>query len=552
MRRTPRVLADGRRVPAQSDDVDDDAASGASGVHEDDVACDRARSTILSGRGSRAYIVGMSHPIASLSNHDLVAAVDRLSTIERDAVADLIEALAEFDERRLYLAEGRSSLFAYCTTRLGLSEHEAYHRIEAARTARRFPLVPERLRDRALTLTAVGLLRPHLTEANHRAVLDAARGKSKREVEELVARLAPRADVATSIRKAPQRVAATEASPRSKPEGLLRPMNPVPHVTGTAAKGSSVGTRLQPCAPTTATADAMELQPCTAAAVQSVSPSTQVSEAQLDSDPILDATSGPVANACRASERRPSQGTVRPLAPARYHLQMTVDADTHAALRKLQDLLRPEVPNGEPALIVGRALSFLLAHVERRKFAAKNQSRGVSAKGRARGTRAVGVAANPERGAEPERESPYGEPPRTAARYIPAVIRRAVWLRDDGQCTFVGPGGRCSERGRLEFHHRVPLGQGGATSVGNVALMCRNHNQWRADLDYGECTMKAHRARADRTRATSAERKAGIARGTPDDRPGAAARWTQSTDLAPADWRDSVQTELAGPMEVSP
>ena len=180
----------------------------------------------------------MSHPIATLSNDDLVHAVNRLSTIERGAVTDLIEALAEFDERRLYLAEGFSSLFTYCTGRLALSEHEAYHRIEAARAARRFPLVLERLRARAITLTAVGLLRPHLTEANHRAVLDEARGKSKRDVQELVARLAPRHDVAASIRKAPQR----------KPEGLLRPMNPVPHVTGAVAVESSLATRIQPCA----------------------------------------------------------------------------------------------------------------------------------------------------------------------------------------------------------------------------------------------------------------------------------------------------------------
>ena len=49
--------------------------------------------------------------------------------------------LAEVDARRLYLGEGCSSLFTYCTQVLHLSEHAAYHRIEAARAARQYPVI---------------------------------------------------------------------------------------------------------------------------------------------------------------------------------------------------------------------------------------------------------------------------------------------------------------------------------------------------------------------------------------------------------------------------
>ena len=94
-------------------------------------------------------------------------------------------------ERRLYLGEGCSSLFTYCTQILHLSEHAAYGRIEAARAARRFPIVLDLLTDGSVTLTAVTLLAPQLTVANHRDVLSEARHKSKREVEHLVARLRP-------------------------------------------------------------------------------------------------------------------------------------------------------------------------------------------------------------------------------------------------------------------------------------------------------------------------------------------------------------------------
>ena len=49
----------------------------------------------------------------------------------------------ELDARRLYLGEGYSSLFTYCTQALHLAEGAAYNRIETARAARRFPMVLE-------------------------------------------------------------------------------------------------------------------------------------------------------------------------------------------------------------------------------------------------------------------------------------------------------------------------------------------------------------------------------------------------------------------------
>ena len=107
----------------------------------------------------------------------------------------------EVDARRLYLAEGCASLFTYCRQVLHLSEHAAYHRIEAARAAGRFPVILERLAEGAVNLTAIGLLAPVLTTRNHLEVLDAARHKSKRDIEELVAQKRPRPDAPASIRK---------------------------------------------------------------------------------------------------------------------------------------------------------------------------------------------------------------------------------------------------------------------------------------------------------------------------------------------------------------
>jgi hypothetical protein len=80
-----------------------------------------------------------------LSNDELLAEVKLLAHQEREATAALIAHLAVLDERGLYLSEGCSSMFTYCVQVLHLSEHAAYGRIEAARAARRYPVILELL-----------------------------------------------------------------------------------------------------------------------------------------------------------------------------------------------------------------------------------------------------------------------------------------------------------------------------------------------------------------------------------------------------------------------
>lgn len=142
-------------------------------------------------------------PLAHLADDELLVEVRRLAEHERHATAHLIASLAELDARRLYLGQGCSSLFTYCTQVLRLSEHAAYGRIEAARMARRFPVILKLLANGSVSLTAIGLLAPHLTRENHRELLDSARHKSKRDVETLVASLRPLPPVPSTIRKLP-------------------------------------------------------------------------------------------------------------------------------------------------------------------------------------------------------------------------------------------------------------------------------------------------------------------------------------------------------------
>jgi hypothetical protein len=145
---------------------------------------------------------------SGLSDHDLLDRIAALAGREREASAELVAHLAALEARpSLYAARGHGSLFSYCTQALRLSEDAACNRIDAARAARRFPMVLDLLASGALSLTTVRMLRPHLTEENHVAVLAKASGRSRPDVLELIATLAPRPDTPSSVRKLPTTMA---------------------------------------------------------------------------------------------------------------------------------------------------------------------------------------------------------------------------------------------------------------------------------------------------------------------------------------------------------
>ena len=141
-----------------------------------------------------------------LDNAELTAELSRLAHCEREATAALIVHLAEFDARRLFEGAGYSSLFKYCMAVLHLSEDAVYNRIRAARAARDYPVIIERLESGALSPTTVRLLAPRLTNENHQELLAAASGKGKQAVEELLARRFPQPDVPARVRKVPSQI----------------------------------------------------------------------------------------------------------------------------------------------------------------------------------------------------------------------------------------------------------------------------------------------------------------------------------------------------------
>jgi len=83
--------------------------------------------------------------------------------------------------------------------------------------------------------------------------------------------------------------------------------------------------------------------------------------------------------------------------------------------------------------------------------------------------------------------------------HIPAAVKRAVWSRDEGKCTWpVDSGGTCSSNLRLEIDHVVPRARGGPSTVENCRLTCAAHNQLAARQVYGDDWMDRFTKRAGR------------------------------------------------------
>jgi hypothetical protein len=236
---------------------------------------------------------------------------------------------------------------------------------------------------------------PHLTPENHTTLLDEAAGRSKRQVEEMLARRFPKPDVASVVRRLPE--------PRPTQ------MNP--------AGSFPAATTESPCA------------------VPVVLPPASVAAAPVPSTPA-------------------PRGSVGPLSATRYEIRFTASDVTRAKLDRARDLLRHAVPGGDLAEVFDRALTLLVADLERKKCAANDRT------------------------SRPRPVVPH-------SRHVPAAVRGAVWARDGGRCAFVAPAGRrCDATSLLEFHHVEPYGAGGEPTIANIQIRCAAHNRYEAKVYY--------------------------------------------------------------------
>ncbi len=139
--------------------------------------------------------------LTAMTNDEIIARLRDLVQQDCKVTAQLLRCLAEVDRRQLHLPAGFSSLHVYCIERLGMSENQAYLRINVARLGRKYPMVFDLVATGALHLAGAKLLGSKLTADNHEELLQAAAHKSKRQIEQLIAARFPRPPVPPSIQR---------------------------------------------------------------------------------------------------------------------------------------------------------------------------------------------------------------------------------------------------------------------------------------------------------------------------------------------------------------
>ena len=139
----------------------------------------------------------------------------------------------------------------------------------------------------------------------------------------------------------------------------------------------------------------------------------------------------------------------------RVKLECVVDEAVAKKIERAKQILRHKYPKGKLEDILNEALDLLLEKKDpQRKF--QKMTRKAAAK-----------------------------PFKTSTRYLSTALKKEVWLRDQGMCTYIGKNGKaCTEQGGLHYDHIHPFALGGQATPENIRLLCQSHNLYRAQQTF--------------------------------------------------------------------
>ena len=182
------------------------------------------------------------------------------------------------------------------------------------------------------------------------------------------------------------------------------------------------------------------------------------------------------AAAAEAEPLTSDAGSARlePLSTDRFGVRFTADAEFCALLERVRGLAAHRLPSGDLLALLKRGLEAYERELMKERFGVGRKRRGDGSKSAAR--------------------------PSHHSRHIPVAVATEVYLRDEGQCTFVSDDGRrCGARGRLELDHVKPWAVGGEATLQNLRLRCSAHNLRHAENCFGSARIRAARTEPRRT-----------------------------------------------------
>src|SRR6478735_11537073 len=427
-------------------------------------------------------VMNDQYRLGRMGNSELLAGLSALVGQSNELTAQVLAHLVELEERMLHLELGFSSLFSYCVEALGMSEGAAGRRVAAARVCRRIPNVFERVAQGQLHLCALCALAPHLTADNATELMDACRGKTRRQVEELLALRFPRPDVREQIRRLPTRTGVSVAEQALPVAQAVESFAPLSVETSGQISAQSSAISADPPSP--------PMGPVAAPVAQSG------------------------ATAILTSHRRARE--LEPLSADLFGVHFTADAELRDLIERARALASHRLPNGDLASLMKLMAASFVQQEEKRRFGIGARRRRNTSRTKLESTR----FAIPEGGksetvlrtkkdatspnqtvadplvkpSQPSRVTPPGgaQPSRNSTRYVSAEVRREVHERDGGRCVFVSANGRrCDARAFVQLDHVIPFARRGGNEVSNIRLLCRSHNRFHARQCFGALHLAA-------------------------------------------------------------
>src|SRR5688572_12573179 len=423
-----------------------------------------------------------------LSDAELLTVTRGLVGRSNQLLASLLAHLGEVEARGIHRTRACASLYGYCIYELRFSEDEAFRRVTAARLVRRFPALLDAVASGELHLTGLLMLGPLLTEDNLVEVLARAKHRTKKELARLVRILDPLPQVPPRIE--PLGPASSRLVPAAATWGqFMSALNPVREL--------EPGARPR---------DWTESAACDWVERAEGAPIANdgSSAARWEQDASATPTGSALARSdADAMPSEPEPASPPRLEPQRYKVQFEAGEEYVELVEKAKALLSQTASRVDLGELHLRAMRVLVTELERKKHAATDRPRQrvahqartlpptpSVAESAPDGQLAAGDAAQSSNDLEPRSELEHGsECPRQRrqrGRQVPAALRRAVFERDEGRCTFRSDSGeRCRETAHLELHHLVPFARGGEHRLDNLTLRCRAHNALAAEQDFG-------------------------------------------------------------------
>ena len=359
--------------------------------------------------------------LKKLSDQNLLLQTKNLVQKERNITIQVLRHLSEIEFRKLYLKRGFSSLFDYAVKELGYSHSSAYRRIKAMKLCRAVPETASKISAGSLNLTTVSQLQTYFEKQDKKS-------KSGQKDFNL---------------KYPQTVFENTDTAQSEKNKIAPAAEcvKIKEETKTDEQGLNFNQKLDLLEKVTGKS------------------SRQTEKLLCESDP----------------EIYQIKDKVRYLNKDQMEIKLSLDKNAYDSLERLKSLLSHKNPNMSYRELFKILLELgLNKHDPERKLNKIKTTKNLFSNIKNKATDQKTHSNKEDNNSKNIKKS----------RYIPAQIRRVVWTRDKGQCTYICPETKkkCGSKHLIQIDHIHPYSLGGSSELNNLRLLCVGHNQYRNKL----------------------------------------------------------------------